>query len=1334
MAHLKIIKLWIIIIPLFVFPLVAKAKPNLCSVPPFCHLGTKPNVLIVMDFSGSMQFPAYFSCAGWTGYWGSKVADCAYSWPYYAYADYDPNEDYYGIFESDKYYKYEASYGYFSDNTSNCNYTDRIGAQPNCISGNLLNFVTTSRIDAALKALIGGKADCSGDYCLIKAQGSRRRLRVSNIHCQFYIRPEYYWYGSYSSKRILLDISNYNGTCPLNGLSGAYVVLKTGRENRKGVIQQTFDKVRYAFMVYGGYPGWYNRLGEIRYGFHENDLDTLLEKMQTEVPYNGTPTGEALWEAYDYLIQQNSHSYESNSSYISKGTEKDPYYDLVDSTPKARPCRKSSILLISDGEWNGNVDPVRPARTLWFNDIRSDLEGKQNVKIYSFFAFSSSEAGKNSMKTIATFGSFKDLENCTDDWPYTFHNYPSNSLYVTYPRPNCDPDGTYNDCCQEWDEDQNGVPDTFFYASNGRELEESLTKAVAYIIGSAHSAGAVATVTQEVAGEDVVIRGAFTTYEPDDPTTYVWRGHLEVYWPMEQCLNKTTQQQCEQAGCTWDSDAQECLVYSFQNPNNKGKFCSDAGFQGGHCWDAGERLQVSGSLSRNIFTYLDGEKKEFSFSNVGNYLALDSECDFNGDGNVNDTDKRRLIDWVKGTTDGDGTHMRNRHGWVLGDIVYSTPVVVGAPSLASVPKQVANQNCNCSCVDADGHINDECAKQCFYCYRYKYRHRKKVVYVGANDGMVHAFIAGEWDESQQKYIYEAGQDPDGDGHQVGEELWAYIPSNLLSELKVLAKPDYGKESGCQHRTMVDLAPQAWDVYIDRDGDGQKEWRTVLVGGERGGGDVYFAIDITDPTNPQVLWEYSMIRNLYVYDQTHIKDIRPFSESDYEKIKNLPFSYSMPYVARLKFPSNITSIPVYPVIAPMEDDPANPSTTYLQQLEYRYFAFIGGGIREFSPDSWGITFTNDEWKYFYYPYFAVIDIETGYNLWQLIWSHLLKPSFVGDVPQQASNYIPYAVANPLVLDVYDDQGRLITRSDSSGPDGYADLLYAGDLNGNFYTLRLYNPGKTYFSNNDKLFCINIRKTKPISSSHLNDNNYRDGYQPITATPTAAVDQDGHLRVYFGTGKFDNVGTGNDDKSDKEPMSFYCFVDNDENACSGETVATVNLNGNIIGIPRSTCDANDTASHHWVKEDGTPDGNDCFTCIYDFEQPGERVIDSALVAGELVFVTTFVPSDDPCSGGGDGYLYVFDYMCRQLTTNPLEGSGLEGVQWYDQNTNSWKSEDMSPGDKTPVVRAHLGGGMPSHPVLDSSGGYVLIQTSDAKIHRIKVNLPQKPLYLKGWREED
>jgi len=95
---------------------------------------------------------------------------------------------------------------------------------------------------------------------------------------------------------------------------------------------------------------------------------------------------------------------------------------------------------------------------------------------------------------------------------------------------------------------------------------------------------------------------------------------------------------------------------------------------------------------------------------------------------------------------------------------------------------------------------------------------------------------------------------------------------------------------------------AWDVYIDHDNDGTKEWRTVLIGGERGGGDVYFAIDVTNPNDPQILWEYSVIRNLIVYkDNEYPRYQTPFTYEEYLKIKNLPLSWTTPYVKSLQFP-------------------------------------------------------------------------------------------------------------------------------------------------------------------------------------------------------------------------------------------------------------------------------------------------------------------------------------------------------------------------------------------------------------------------------------------------
>jgi len=395
---------------------------------------------------------------------------------------------------------------------------------------------------------------------------------------------------------------------------------------------------------------------------------------------------------------------------------------------------------------------------------------------------------------------------------------------------------------------------------------------------------------------------------------------------------------------------------------------------------------------------------------------------------------------------------------------------------------------------------------------------------------------------------------------------------------------------------------------------------------------------------------------------------------------------------------------------------------------RWFAIISGGIRDYNPNAWEITWDQDDpkWQYLFRPFFLAIDIESGRNFWEPIAAHTV-PNWWSQIPEHDINHIPYAIANPLVLDIFDENGYPISMPGVK-PDGHADLMYAGDLNGNLYTIKLYRDNAGFDNN---LLCISVHRTKPISQAHYDDNIYRGENQPITVTPVAAFDANKHLRIYFGTGKFDDVeAAGKDDKSDKEPMSFYCLVEDLNTECNGNSVS-VTLLGKNITIPSDYC-TSDLNTHRWVTAEGQPDGNDCFQCVFDFDQPGERVVDSALVAGGLVFVTTFIPNDDPCvSGGGDSYLYVFDYMCRPLSYDPLQYSGLEH-EWLGLG-GGWTPGNLPPGTQASAVRASLGEGMPSHPVLDSSGKYVLVQTSDAQIHRIRVELPVRPLYLKGWKEK-
>lgn len=125
---------------------------------------------------------------------------------------------------------------------------------------------------------------------------------------------------------------------------------------------------------------------------------------------------------------------------------------------------------------------------------------------------------------------------------------------------------------------------------------------------------------------------------------------------------------------------------------------------------------------------------------------------------------------------------------VLGDIVNSKPVYMGAPSLR---------------VLGDGYRE----------FREQYRNRTGTVYVGANDGMLHAFNADD-----------------------GAELFAYIPNALIPDLPALTSPAY------QHRPYVDGRIDVSEALVGG------RWRTVLVSGMGGGAQGVFALDVTQPSS------------------------------------------------------------------------------------------------------------------------------------------------------------------------------------------------------------------------------------------------------------------------------------------------------------------------------------------------------------------------------------------------------------------------------------------------------------------------------------------------------
>ncbi len=1038
--------------------------------------------------------------------------------------------------------------------------------------------------------------------------------------------------------------------------------------------------------------------------------------------------------------------------------------------------------------------------TLHTQDMRDDIAGKQTVKFHTVQCFDTTIAPL--LISAAKTGGFNDADESGD--------ISSTS---------------------EWDANGDGLPDNFYKAEDGYQLEQELL-AIFTEISAQGSGGAVATVSQETRAGDVIVRGAFFHKVNQSRTKGIWNGHLETWWPDET------------------SGIYDFELYGLS-------FCSDIIFGASkkHCWDAGEMLTTAQADTRLILTFLElpgtasgsikpWNKPEMFEFKTDNTDKLKSFFDLPVS---TDEKAQALIQWTRGKVDDNGNPIgasgrldstvdyRDRKRdldsgpqWLLADIIYSTPVVVGAPTLATS-------------------VSGSPAYDEYLTYRTNNFYRPKMVYVGGNDGMVHAFLLARWNDVDSVWV----QDPnDSRCSDCGKEIWAYIPTPLLADLKELAKTTYGT-STCQHRAMVDLAPQAFDVYIDHDKDPNtpRQWRTIVFGGLRGGGDTYFAIDVTEPPvpdtpgashtwnktsnpNPRILWEFSVLKNMAVaYEDTSasptkVKITRPYADPDlYARIWDLSLSWSEPVVGRMIIPTDVKFAVHHPDYSQTTDATAkgpawkredfwDTFTSTESDKKYRHVAFISGGFRIFQQPNWsGMGLypspdVPDTRTGLFKPSFLALDVETGLNLFQEVWPLLVKHApynewstsspqeLLWDIKTVGTNTIPYSLSHAIGVDACyqakNVDGTVLSETCASREDGFIDRLYFGDLYGYFYALKFNYDD----SAGGRLFArLEMRRTKQVNTdSDPTASNYRTNYyryltQPITGKfgATWNVNKTG-LTIAFGTGKLDNVdGSVNDDLHDVGIMSSYAAGDPVEkvtpvtgvelsiDASAGNDVTpkpdptkraiTVAGSNFSIEISQQTCpgtgstfipnpltqpcsedaSGNRTNCSNWATADrgdcaeadagsgecvpipATP-YSPCWDCVYDFSTPGERVIDRPLIAGGLIFFSTAIPPENknPCDvSQGTGNLYVFDYGCRPFPEGfqVVTPDGSISVVPINNSAGEKIGEKVSFPGKT---------GVPSRPILDSSGKNVLIQKSNSELVKIPVNLISKTTQVTGFRE--
>ena len=167
------------------------------------------------------------------------------------------------------------------------------------------------------------------------------------------------------------------------------------------------------------------------------------------------------------------------------------------------------------------------------------------------------------------------------------------------------------------------------------------------------------------------------------------------------------------------------------------------------------------------------------------------------------------IDYLRGNRAleaGDNPVYRKR-AFLLGDIVNSNPTFVGPAIDYGYGKLPAATQAGSYAT----YLNDKRSRS------------EGLVFIGANDGMLHAF-------------------KESNGH----EVFAYVPHAVLPQIHLLAQPDYA------HRYFVDGPTSQGDFYDAA----ASRWRTALVASAGAGAKSVFAIDASSNvlTAESVLWE------------------------------------------------------------------------------------------------------------------------------------------------------------------------------------------------------------------------------------------------------------------------------------------------------------------------------------------------------------------------------------------------------------------------------------------------------------------------------------------------
>ncbi len=423
---------------------------------------------------------------------------------------------------------------------------------------------------------------------------------------------------------------------------------------------------------------------------------------------------------------------------------------------------------------------------------------------------------------------------------------------------------------------------TSLYKAVNQSLLKSSLKTALDDISAKVSSGTAAAVANNKSGERGanIIQALFYPKWPSD-FSKKWMGDIQALWFYVDPIVKF-------------SGIYEDTVKDFQLNLASDRAPGNDSLTVKALWKAGELLHARAAADRKIYTLLDSTQvltnaaNEFNVSTAAKRTALKPLMDM---ATLTNAQVDEVINYVRGSDGSSGT-LRSRKvtnngvtnmEWKLGDVINSTPQIQG------------NDPQNKYDIEYGDASYGQFTKSSSY-------RSNNYVYAGSNDGMLHAFKLG---------LVSTIKDPNNpfkiaqisDTTDIGKEMWAYIPKNVLPYLKNCSDPNY-----C-HQFLVDGAPLLFDASINKHSEcspnnywdcprqtkfssnildeAKTSWRSILLGSMGLGGATrnlgvacnptsaagpndkcintpidgvgyssYFALDVTTPVTPTLLWEFS----------------------------------------------------------------------------------------------------------------------------------------------------------------------------------------------------------------------------------------------------------------------------------------------------------------------------------------------------------------------------------------------------------------------------------------------------------------------------------------------